>query len=99
MAARSRAAYPGLYAAAGAGGDLGGADLDRRAVDAGGGGGLNAGFVYGAWRIWLRDEDAAGADKYATEKQVFSFSLLYLFLHFAAFLAEAALKPYGLGGW
>lgn len=60
---------------------------------------LNAGFVYGAWRIWLRDEDAAGADKYATEKQVFSFSLLYLFLHFAAFLAEAALKPYGLGGW
>ena len=60
---------------------------------------LNAGFVYGAWRIWLRDEAAAGADKYATEKQVFSFSLLYLFLHFAAFLAEAALKPYGLGGW
>ena len=60
---------------------------------------LNAGFVYGAWRIWLRDGDAAGADKYATEKQVFSFSLLYLFLHFAAFLAEAALKPYGLGGW
>ena len=60
---------------------------------------LNAGFVYGAWRIWLRDEAVAGADKYATEKQVFSFSLLYLFLHFAAFLAEAALKPYGLGGW
>ena len=60
---------------------------------------LNAGFVYGAWRIWQRDEAVAGADKYATEKQVFSFSLLYLFLHFAAFLAEAALKPYGLGGW
>jgi protoheme IX farnesyltransferase len=32
-------------------------------------------------------------------KAFFRFSLLYLFLHFAAFLAEAALKPYGLGGW
>jgi heme o synthase len=30
---------------------------------------------------------------------VFRFSLLYLFLHFAAFLAEAALRPLGLGGW
>jgi protoheme IX farnesyltransferase len=33
------------------------------------------------------------------EKAVFRFSLLYLFLHFAAFLVEAALRPYGLGGW
>ncbi|MBL9053063.1 MAG: protoheme IX farnesyltransferase [Tabrizicola sp.] len=60
---------------------------------------LNAGFVWGAWRIWRRDETEAGADKYGTEKQVFSFSILYLFLHFSAFLAEAALKPFGLGGW
>lgn len=60
---------------------------------------LNAGFLWGAWRIWQRDEVQAEADKYATEKQVFKFSLLYLFLHFGAFLAEAALKPYGLGGW
>jgi heme o synthase len=60
---------------------------------------LNAGFLWGAWRIWRRDEVQAEADGYAVEKQVFKFSLLYLFLHFGAFLAEAALKPYGLGGW
>jgi hypothetical protein len=39
----------------------------------------------------------AEADGYRTEKQVFRFSLYYLFLHFGAFLAEAALKPFGLG--
>ncbi len=60
---------------------------------------LNAMFLWGAWRIWRRDEDMAAADKYAVEKQVFKFSLMYLFLHFGAFLAEAALKPFGLGGW
>jgi len=60
---------------------------------------LNAIFLWGAWRIWRRDEDMAAADKYAVEKQVFKFSLMYLFLHFGAFLAEAALKPFGLGGW
>jgi heme o synthase len=60
---------------------------------------LNAGFLWGAWRIWKRNEVQAEADNYAVEKQVFKFSLLYLFLHFGAFLAEAALKPYGLGGW
>ena len=41
----------------------------------------------------------AQADNYAAEKAFFRFSLLYLFLHFAAFLAEAALKSAGLGGW
>jgi heme o synthase len=60
---------------------------------------LNAWFLIGAWRIWKRDEAQAEADNYATEKSVFRFSLYYLFLHFGAFLAEAALKPYGLGGW
>jgi protoheme IX farnesyltransferase len=60
---------------------------------------LNLWFVIGAVRIWRRDEAVAEADKYAVEKAVFRFSLLYLFLHFAAFLVEAALKPYGLGGW
>jgi protoheme IX farnesyltransferase len=60
---------------------------------------LNAIFLLGAWRIWRRDEVMAAADKYAVEKQVFKFSLLYLFLMFGSFLAEAALKPYGLGGW
>lgn len=60
---------------------------------------LNLWFVLGAWRIWRRDEAGAEADRYAVEKAVFRFSLLYLFLHFAAFLAEAALRPFGLGGW
>jgi protoheme IX farnesyltransferase len=60
---------------------------------------LNAWFVIGAFRIWKRDEVMAEADKYAVEKAFFRFSLLYLFLHFAAFLAEAALKSAGLGGW
>jgi protoheme IX farnesyltransferase len=60
---------------------------------------LNLWFVIGAVRIWRRDEIMAEADKYAVEKAVFRFSLMYLFLHFAAFLVEAALKPFGLGGW
>ncbi|MES2845106.1 MAG: heme o synthase [Pseudomonadota bacterium] len=60
---------------------------------------LNAWFLIGAWRIWRRDEVMAEADKYAIEKAVFRFSLYYLFLHFGAFLAEAALRPYGYGGW
>ena len=60
---------------------------------------LNGWFLVGAWRIWQRDEVQAEADKYAVEKAVFRFSLYYLFLHFAAFLAEAALRPFGMGGW
>ncbi|MDM7931976.1 heme o synthase [Tabrizicola sp.] len=60
---------------------------------------LNLWFVIGAVRIWQRDEAVAEADRYAVEKAFFRFSLLYLFLHFAAFLVEAALKPFGLGGW
>jgi heme o synthase len=60
---------------------------------------LNLWFVVGAFRIWRRDEVGAEADKYAVEKAVFRFSLIYLFLHFAAYLAELALKPLGLGGW
>lgn len=60
---------------------------------------LNAWFLAGAFRIWQRDEETAIADGYKVERQVFKFSLAYLFAHFAAFLAEAALKPYGFGGW
>jgi protoheme IX farnesyltransferase len=53
---------------------------------------LNAIFLQGAWAIWRRPEAQAEADGYATEKRFFRFSLLYLFLHFGAFLAEAALR-------
>jgi protoheme IX farnesyltransferase len=60
---------------------------------------LNLWFVIGAVRIWRRNEDQAQADSYRTEKSFFKFSILYLFLQFGAFLAEALLRPYGLGGW
>ena len=60
---------------------------------------LNAIFVIGALRLWRRDEDQAAADKYAAEKRFFRFSLLYLFLHFTALLAEATLRSFGMGGW
>jgi protoheme IX farnesyltransferase len=60
---------------------------------------LNLWFILGAFRIWRRDEAVAESDHYATEKAFFRFSLIYLFLHFSAFLAEAGLKSFGLGGW
>jgi protoheme IX farnesyltransferase len=60
---------------------------------------LNALFVKGAWQIWRRDEAMAEDDNFAVEKRFFRLSLLYLFLHFGAILAEAALAPFGLGGW
>jgi heme o synthase len=60
---------------------------------------LNGWFVIGAVRIWRRDEAVAETDTYAVEKAFFRFSLLYLFLHFAAYLAEAALTSAGIGGW
>ncbi|MFZ1468854.1 MAG: heme o synthase [Paracoccaceae bacterium] len=60
---------------------------------------LNAWFVFGAVRIWRREEAVAIADNYKTEKAFFGFSLLYLFLHFSVYLAEALLRPYGFGGW
>ena len=62
-------------------------------------GALNLWFVIGAVRIWRRDEEMAQADGYRVEKRFFAFSILYLFLQFGAFLADALLRPYGLGGW
>ncbi len=60
---------------------------------------LNALFIRGAWRLWRRDEAAAEAEKYATEKRFFYFSLLYLFGHFAALIAQKAVLTLGFGGW
>ncbi|WP_126976863.1 heme o synthase [Frigidibacter oleivorans] len=60
---------------------------------------LNAAFVAGALRIRARSDATAAADHYAVEKRFFKLSLAYLFLHFAALLAEAALRPWGMGGW
>jgi len=60
---------------------------------------LNAWFLLGAWRIWTRDEDAARGDGYKVERAFFRFSLIYLFLHFTAFMIEAGLRGQGIGGW
>ena len=60
---------------------------------------LNAGFLWGAFAIWRRDDEASSADDHKRERSFFRFSLMYLFLHFGAILAEVALAPYGLGGW
>ena len=60
---------------------------------------LNVIFLKGAWDIWRREETAADADEYKTEKRFFAFSIFYLFAHFVAILVEKGLAPYGLGGW
>ena len=60
---------------------------------------LNLLFLRGAVQIWRRDETMSEADNFAVERSFFKLSLLYLFLHFSAILAEAMLKPYGMGGW
>ncbi len=60
---------------------------------------MNALFLRGAWRISRRDEAASEADNFLVERSFFRLSLLYLFLHFGAILAEAVLKPFGMGGW
>jgi protoheme IX farnesyltransferase len=52
---------------------------------------LNALLLIGALRIWRRDEVQAGADTYAVEKRFFRFSLVYLFLHFVAILADTTM--------
>ena len=57
---------------------------------------LNGLFLLGAFRLWRRDEAVAEADGYATEKWLFRLSLLYLFAHFGALLADAGLRGAGL---
>lgn len=60
---------------------------------------LNALFLRGAVKIWRRDEVDSEADNFAIERGFFRLSLWYLFAHFGAILAEATLRPFGLGGW
>ena len=60
-------------------------------------------------RFAARRLDASGgatrprraADRFRAEKRFFGFSILYLTLHFALLLAEAALRALGLApaGW
>ncbi len=55
---------------------------------------LNALFLKGAWDIWNRDESAAEADAYLTERKFFKLSLAYLFLHFGALLVDATWRAF-----
>ena len=57
---------------------------------------LNARLLLGAVQLWRRDEEAAEADGYKAEKGFFRFSLWYLFLHFAAMLADVTLAGLGV---
>ena len=57
---------------------------------------LNAQFLWGAIKIWRRNEDASEADNFVVERKFFKLSLLYLFAHFGAILLEAGLTRYGI---
>ena len=57
---------------------------------------MNAWFLKGAWEIWQRTDADSEADKHAVEIRVFKISLYYLFAHFGALLADAALRSTGV---
>lgn len=58
---------------------------------------MNGVFLYQAWRLRGRGEDAAGNDRWAVERKFFRLSLGYLFVLFAALAADGALRA-ALGG-
>ncbi len=60
---------------------------------------FNALFLRDAVAIWRRDEVMAEADNFKVEKRAFRLSLWYLFAHFTAILADAALRGFGMAGW
>jgi protoheme IX farnesyltransferase len=60
---------------------------------------MNLLFIRSAVQIWRRDDAVAEADNYLAERSFFKLSLLFLFVQFGALLGEAALAPFGLGGW
>jgi heme o synthase len=49
-------------------------------------------LLFGAMRLLRRDDGVATADRYRGEKQFFAFTILWVFLIFVGFLAEALLK-------
>ena len=61
--------------------------------------GMNLWFLKGAYDIWRRTDADSEADSHKVEINVFKVSLYYLFAHFLALLAEAALRQYGMGDW
>ncbi|NAZ35607.1 heme o synthase [Rubellimicrobium sp. CFH 75288] len=60
--------------------------------------GLTALFAVAAWRVWRRDAARSEADGWAAERRLFRLSLVYLFGHFAAVMAEAVLGT-GWSAW
>ncbi|MBZ0129288.1 MAG: heme o synthase [Rhodobacteraceae bacterium] len=62
---------------------------------------LNLLFLAGALRLYRRNDAAATGDKFAAERKFFRLSLIYLFVHFVALLAEAVLTraSLSLAGW
>ncbi|SDY76704.1 protoheme IX farnesyltransferase [Jannaschia faecimaris] len=59
--------------------------------------GLNVVWLQRAWAMWRRTDADSEADKHLAERKLFKWSLIYLFAHFAVFVGDAALGPYG--GW
>ena len=57
---------------------------------------LNGVWLARAWAMYRRTDDEAEADRHLAERRLFKWSLVYLFAHFAVFVAEAALP---FGGW
>jgi len=55
---------------------------------------LNTMFLWGAVKIWRRDEAICETDNFLAERKFFKLSLAYLFLHFGAILAEAFIDRY-----
>ncbi len=57
---------------------------------------LNIIFLLGAIRVFRRNDADNLADGFRVEKQLFAFSILYLFLHFVLLLGEAVLRGFEL---
>ncbi len=51
----------------------------------------NVAFLRGAWAVSRRSHAAAEADLYLAEKKLFGVSIVYLFVLFAAVVADAAI--------
>jgi len=56
---------------------------------------LNFRLCTAALGLWRRQEDAARSDHYERERAFFRLTLWYLFLHFAALIADTALFSFG----
>ena len=60
---------------------------------------LNTRFMFGAVKIWRRNEEDSEWDSFLVERQFFRFSLFYLFALFSAILADSILSRLGVWGW